>query len=69
MNFFLEHYALVFSVLYSYVTGLGILHSFWLYRRFGINIFDYAELQRIALVLTHIRHACTSGGADLAAEP
>src|SRR5215216_3918889 len=34
---------LVASLLYLYVTGIGLFYSWFLYRRFGINIFDYSE--------------------------
>lgn len=36
--------ALLFSMLYFYVTGFGILSSSVFYREFGVNIFDYAEI-------------------------
>jgi len=44
IDFFIGHSTLVFSLLYGYVTVLGIFYSFLLYRKFGINIFDYAEI-------------------------
>jgi hypothetical protein len=36
--------ALLFSMLYFYVSGFGILSSWAFYRGFGVNIFDYAEI-------------------------
>ena len=35
---------LVITVLYIYVTGIGLLYSRALYRKFGIDIFDYSEI-------------------------
>jgi hypothetical protein len=38
-----NHPTLVLTLLYLYVTAIGIIYSAILYGRFGINIFDYAE--------------------------
>jgi hypothetical protein len=42
-SFFREHPAVVGSLLYLQVTIIGVIYSWALYRRFDINIFDYAE--------------------------
>jgi hypothetical protein len=48
-EFFLENPTLVLSLLYLYVTALGIFYSAALYTRFGINIFDYSEISDFLL--------------------
>jgi hypothetical protein len=49
LRYFLEHYTLVFSLLYGYVTVLGLIYATFLYRKFEINIFDYAEISDFLL--------------------
>src|SRR5687768_12854749 len=44
VDFLLEHYTFVLSALYLYITGVGLLYSFLLYREFRVNIFDYFEI-------------------------
>jgi hypothetical protein len=43
-GFFLDNPTLVLTLLYLYVTEIGIVYSASLYGRFGINIFDYSEI-------------------------
>ena len=43
-EFFLANSTVVLSVLYVYVTAVGMLHSATLYRHFGITIFDFSEI-------------------------
>ena|SRR5215204_563364 len=43
-GFVSDNPTLVLTLLYLYVTGIGMLYSALLYRRFGINIFDYSEI-------------------------
>src|SRR5215210_5046418 len=40
---FREHPAIVGSLLYIQVTTMGVAYSWTLFRRFDINVFDYAE--------------------------
>jgi len=42
-SFFREHPAIVGTLLYLQVTTVGVIYSWALFRRFGINVFDYAE--------------------------
>jgi hypothetical protein len=42
-RFFREHPAVVGSLLYVGITIVGVVYSWTLFKRFGINIFDYAE--------------------------
>ena len=42
-RYFLDNPTLTLTLLYVYVTALGMLYSAVLYGRFGINIFDYSE--------------------------
>lgn len=44
-----QHPAIFFTIAYIYITLIGIIYSFVLYNRFGINIFDYAELNDFLL--------------------
>jgi hypothetical protein len=62
VSWLLNHSTLVISVLYGYVTVLGIIYSYVLYRRFGINIFDYAELGDFLLAALRNPAALLSGG-------
>jgi hypothetical protein len=43
-QFFIANPTLFLTLLYALTTGVGILSSWTLYREFGINIFDYAEI-------------------------
>jgi hypothetical protein len=43
-DFFYKNPTFGLTLLYIYVSGIGIVYSWALYRRFGINIFDYAEI-------------------------
>jgi hypothetical protein len=43
-DFFLANPTIVLSLLYVYVTAIGLVYSGVLYARFGINIFDYSEI-------------------------
>jgi hypothetical protein len=43
-GFFVANPTLLLTLLYALITGVGILSSWALYREFGINIFDYAEI-------------------------
>lgn len=40
---------LLLSLSYLYATGVGLLYSAVLYRRFGIHIYDYAEISDFLL--------------------
>jgi hypothetical protein len=42
-SFFREHPAIAGTLLYLQVTTVGVVYSWQLFRRFGINVFDYAE--------------------------
>jgi hypothetical protein len=41
---FSDNPTIVVTVLYAYVTGVGMIYSAALYGRFGINVFDYSEI-------------------------
>jgi hypothetical protein len=43
-EFFQANPTVVFTLLYLYVTAIGLLYSWVLYGKFGINIFDYSEI-------------------------
>jgi hypothetical protein len=43
-GFFLDNPTLTLTLLYLYVTAVGMLYSAVLYGRLGINIFDYSEI-------------------------
>src|SRR5215213_5447662 len=43
-GYFLDNPTLALTLLYLYVTAVGMLYSAVLYGRFGINIFDYSEI-------------------------
>jgi hypothetical protein len=43
-DFFSKNPTFGTTLLYIYVTGVGIVYSAVLYGRFGINIFDYSEI-------------------------
>jgi hypothetical protein len=49
-TFFRENPTLVLTLMYVDLTGIGILYSWLLYRQFGINIFDFAEIGDFLLV-------------------
>ena len=40
---------LFLSLLYVYAAGIGLVYSATLYRRFGLNIFDYSEISDFLL--------------------
>src|SRR3712207_3186360 len=42
-SFFRDHPAIALSLVYLQVTTVGVVYSWWLFWRFDINIFDYAE--------------------------
>jgi hypothetical protein len=44
VEFFSNHPTLVLTLLYLYVTAVGLIYSAALYSKFGINIFDYTEI-------------------------
>jgi hypothetical protein len=48
-DLFLKNPTLVLSLLYLYVTAMGLLYSSFLYARFGINILDYSEISDFLL--------------------
>lgn len=48
-SFFWEHPAIVGSLLYIQVTTVGVVYSWALFRRFDINVFDYAEVNDFLL--------------------
>src|SRR5215208_34417 len=56
-----EHYAVVFPLLYGYFTVLGMFYSYFLYKRFGINIWDYAEIGDFLLAAFRNRAAFWAG--------
>src|SRR5215210_163569 len=41
---FLSNSTFFISALYSFATAVGLIYSWVLYGRFGINIFDYSEI-------------------------
>jgi hypothetical protein len=49
-TFFRENPTFVLTVMYVDLTGIGILYSWLLYRQFGINVFDFAEIGDFLLV-------------------
>ena len=49
-TFFRENPTLVLTLMYVDLTGIGILYSWLLYRQFGINVFDFAEIGDFLLV-------------------
>jgi hypothetical protein len=49
VEFFRNNPTLVLTLLYLYVTAIGLIYSWVLYRRFGINIFDYSEISDFLL--------------------
>jgi hypothetical protein len=48
-EFFGNHPAVLGSLLYVLVTAIGIIYSGILYQRFGINIFDFADMNDLLL--------------------
>jgi hypothetical protein len=60
--FFLTNPTVVLSLLYLYVTGIGMLYSSVLYGRFGINVFDYSEIGDFLLAAFKNPVAFLSGG-------
>jgi Ca2+/Na+ antiporter len=48
-EFFRDNPTLVLSLLYLYVTAMGLPYSAALYARFGINILDYSEISDFLL--------------------
>jgi hypothetical protein len=48
-EFFREHPAILGSITYVLVTAIGIIYSGILYQRFGINIFDFADMNDLLL--------------------
>jgi hypothetical protein len=48
-EFFRNHPAILGSLMYVLVTAIGIIYSGILYQRFGINIFDFAEMNDLLL--------------------
>lgn len=43
LSFFLQNPALVLSLSYLFISGLGLLYETFHFRQFGINILDYSE--------------------------
>ena len=43
-GYLLDNPTLALTLLYLYVTAVGMLYAAVLYGRFGINIFDYSEI-------------------------
>jgi hypothetical protein len=43
-KYFVNNPTVFLSLLYLYVTGIGLLYSLTLYGKFGINIVDYADI-------------------------
>ncbi len=39
-----DHPALIFTIGYAVVSLVGMMFSWSLFRRFGVNVFDYAEV-------------------------
>lgn len=48
-RFFREHPAMLGSLLYLLITSMGMIYSFALYNSFGINVFDFAEINDLLL--------------------
>jgi hypothetical protein len=44
-----EHPALLFTLGYLFLAAVGITYDFWLYRAFGVDILDYAEVSDFLL--------------------
>jgi hypothetical protein len=61
-EFFLANPTVVLSLLYLYVTAIGMLYSAVLYGRFGINVFDYSEIADFLLAAFKNPVAFLSGG-------
>jgi hypothetical protein len=61
-EFFLANPTVVLSLLYLYVTAIGMLYSAVLYGRFGINVFDYSEIGDFLLAAFKNPVAFLSGG-------
>jgi hypothetical protein len=61
-EFLLANPTVVLSLLYLYVTGVGMLYSAVLYGRFGINVFDYSEIGDFLLAAFKNPVAFLSGG-------
>jgi hypothetical protein len=61
-EFFLANPAVVLSLLYVYVTAIGMFYSAVLYGRFGINVFDYSEIGDFLLAAFKNPVAFLSGG-------
>jgi hypothetical protein len=61
-EFFLANPTVVLSLLYLYVTAIGMLYSAVLYGRFGINVFDYSEIADFLLAAFKNPVALLSGG-------
>jgi hypothetical protein len=49
LNYILNYATLLSTLLYLYVTALGIIYSAALYGKFAINIFDYSEISDFLL--------------------
>jgi len=49
LNYVLNYATLLSTLLYIYVTALGIIYSAALYGKFAINIFDYSEISDFLL--------------------
>lgn len=63
MRFFVANSALVFSLVYGYLTVLGIFYSFALYGWFHINIFDYVEIGDFLLIVLRNENVLVAGVA------
>jgi hypothetical protein len=59
---FLANPTAILSLMYLYVTAIGMLYSFLLYRNFEISIFDYSEIGDFLLAGFKNPIAFLSGG-------
>jgi hypothetical protein len=59
---FLANPTAILSLMYLYVTAIGMLYSFLLYRNFEISIFDYSEIGDFLLAAFKNPIAFLSGG-------
>jgi hypothetical protein len=66
-GFFLDNPTLALTLLYLYVTAVGMLYSAVLYGRFGINIFDYSEIADFLLAAGKNPKALLFTGAQILA--
>jgi hypothetical protein len=65
-GYLLDNPTLALTLLYLYVTAVGMLYSAVLYGRFGINIFDYSEIADFLLAAFKSPIALVAAGIQVA---